>query len=61
MLIMNNDTKAYNDKFEPEDKKICDALAGVVDEVFRGCEQDMARSSGLVFGWESAKISTKPS
>lgn len=35
---MNKDTKAYNDKLEPEDKKICDALAGIIDKVLPEAE-----------------------
>lgn len=35
---MNKDIKAYNDKLEPEDKKICDTLARLIDKVLPEAE-----------------------
>lgn len=35
---MNKDTKAYNAKLEPEDAKICDTLARVIDKVLPEAE-----------------------
>lgn len=35
---MNKDTKTYNDKLEPEDKKICDTLARLIDKMLPEAE-----------------------